>query len=237
MNKINCRWHPDATASMHIYADHAYCFGCKKRVSLEEIGEKATFTRRSFNYTVRKENIKSSLERINKLPKKLIRGLPLPFDESGYYLVYPNTDYYVKRLWEGTNSNKYKNPLGLSKELFRVRLAEPKEALLIVEGQLNALTADTVFRQANVSIISPGSANDLNNRKFIEYYLQYKRVCLIVDKDAAGVVSATALRDTLLKSGIKRVAIYPMQKDLNQVLLESGEDAVRQEVHQAVEML
>ncbi len=41
MNKVNCPYHQDNTASCHIYDDHFWCFGCGANGSLDKLAGKA----------------------------------------------------------------------------------------------------------------------------------------------------------------------------------------------------
>jgi DNA primase len=56
-----------------------------------------------------------------------------------------------------------------------------------------------------------------------------------VDKDAAGVVAGITLRDTLLKHG-KDVVLLPLEKDLNDLYVEAGAEAVREVIRAAMGM-
>lgn len=237
-NKIHCPYHADDTPSMNIYPDHAYCFGCGKKVSLEELealhpispkSRPNPFTRNR----LQKENIENTIKRLYSLQKKEIRGVDMPYDESGYYIIYPGAKYYVKRLWDGLSSNKYRSPYGHGKVLFIKEQGLVKDTLLIIEGQMNALSALEV---TDLSVCSPGSANDLTNSKFLPVYLQYSKFCIIVDRDAPGVINALRLQDALVKSG-KRVAIHAVSEDLNKLLVEHGKERVRVEIKEALAML
>lgn len=243
--KINCPYHDDKTASMHLYADHAHCFGCGKHVTLATLEEEHSVVSSTWvgkpgsSYYPfkakhgRQENVAKSLERINTLPRKLIRGFELPYDDKGYYIVYPNSNYYVLRLWEGDNTNKYRSPLGHRKSLFTPSLSKWCDDLIVVEGQINALTAALCV--PGVNIVSAGACTDLNRGDFVKYYLQFSKICIIVDKDAAGVSAGVELKKQLVNAG-KRVVLFPMEQDINDVYVNKGEAGVKQKVSEAMGM-
>lgn len=244
MSNINCPFHDDQTASLAVYSDGFWCFACGAKGSVKDLEKEvpnisATPFQRS--YGSYKEDIPKALERINALPKKLIRGLELPYDDISYYIVYPNAKYYLRRFFK-PGKNKYFGPKGATKPLMEIRYgsyASPDRGdLLVVEGQINTLSAAKALGYDGPirMIVSPGGANDLNRPKAVEYCLQYTRVGIIVDKDAAGVVAALQLRDRLLARGIK-VVIHAMERDLNDLLVDFGEEEVRKEVNKALALL
>lgn len=236
--KVNCPYHKDDTASMHIYPDgRAYCFGCGKSINSDELLGKDIYkyAKKSGFKNTYKEDITKSLNCISKHPVKEIRGLQLPCDIAGYYIVYPNAPYYIKRVWDDKDKNRYRSPKGIVKPIYKVRQVKPSEFLLLIEGQLNALTADSCFRQLNTSIGSPGAASDFNRVATIEYCLQYSKVCLIVDKDAAGVAAGIQLKQTIEKLG-KRCVLYAMERDLNEILCTDGQEEVNKEIHKALDL-
>lgn len=233
MYKINCPFHDDKTASLAVYSDHYYCYGCSKHGSLGDLGVPVSSASPRFLRTrgYPPEDINKSLKRILALPKKAIRGFELPYDDTGYYIVYPNANYYTKRLWEPPKpSDKYRGPAGHKKPLMVCSPHDPmSDSLMVVEGQLNAMTA-ALFTP---NVVSPGAASDLNRPDFVNYYLQYINIRVIVDKDAAGVVSGIALRDTLLYKG-KQVVLHAVETDFNDLYVAKGKEAVQSEISRAI---
>lgn len=233
MRKINCPFHTDKTASLALYEDHAHCYGCGWHGPLSALPEDkvkkdyaGTF---GAIFPKSRENMPQTMDRIAALPRKVIRGLELPYDSKGYYIVYPDVSYYVRRNWDGDAASKYHNPAGHPKQL--LKLGSAGAELVVVEGQLNALSAAGLGH-----IVSPGSAQDLLSEKLFNYCLQFSRIAVIVDKDPAGVIAGLKLKDKLITAG-KRCIIYPMPRDLNDILVQDGKEAVEEEVKRAVAML
>lgn len=225
MSKILCPNHNDTVPSMEVYSNFSHCFVCGYHVRNEKIGVNRC-PRKAF-----KTDIKRRLEYINTLPTKEIRGLELPYDNEGYYIVYPNVEYYAKRYWEAENRTKYQYPAGHKRQPLVLYSTNREMVLFIIEGQLNALSAG---RLHNNCTISPGSATDMANSDLIsKYYLHYSHICIIVDKDIAGVRNGVKLRDILLKAG-KKVVLYAMPKDLNDILVEHGKEAVKEEINKVL---
>lgn len=213
---------------MVLYSTHGHCFGCGAHVPLGKlnINSQKVFTRVKFTTDIPKK-----LAYITQLETDIIRGIELPFDKEGYYIVYPGVNYYILRKWEGTNANKFQNPAGHKKPLFIPQVGN--STLLLIEGQMNALSAVGI---TDSTIASPGAATDFNRSDFYKYYLQFKRICVIVDKDAAGVTSGLELRTKLTKDK-KQVALYAIKKDLNAILQEKGKQAVKEEIEKALALL
>lgn len=239
MNKVNCPYHEDNTASLHLYEDHFFCYGCSANGKLEDLDKKIPNLNKSFRQG-KPENIDKAIERIKALPTKAIRGLLLPYNDMGYYVVYPNNKYYIFRRWEADDSYKYLGPYGHRKPLFVVKTPLKQGILLLVEGQINALTLykeaiRDVGHMLTDGVVSPGAATDFLKPMTEEYCLQYNKICLIVDKDAAGVAAAIRLRDKLVSKS-KHVVLYPMEKDLNDILVEYGSDKVKEEVENALKL-
>ncbi len=73
--------HDESTPSMEVYDDGGYCFSCgwvDKSVGDREAPPREVV------------DIKDKLQRIEALPIKLIRGLQLPYNQSGYFIVWPD---------------------------------------------------------------------------------------------------------------------------------------------------
>lgn len=234
--KVNCPWHDDNTASCHIYEDSFFCFGCGATGTLDKLAGKAPTFKNAFKLKGKPENLEESLSRIAALPTKEIRGLNLPYDTRGYYIVYPNAEYYVLRRWEAQDANKYVGPLGHRKPMYG-RNSVDCPHLILVEGQINAASIRAsgikLFGSYQCAVSSPGAATDFLKPMVLEYCLQYQKICIIVDKDAAGVAAGLQLRDKLVKAG-KAVVLYPVERDFNQVLCENGASAVKEEISKAL---
>lgn len=222
-SKVHCPFHEDNTESLTIYEDHLHCYGCGKHGPLSLISDTMLSTLPPNKKIVTNgapENVGKSVARIHALPTKEIRGLTLHYDEAGYYILWPNAQYYKKRLWGVEKGNKYRCPFGVSKPPF-IAFKGITDTVIIVEGELNASTLHK-YHTTGHAIISAGSCSELT--KYMSTYLQYKRFIVIVDKDAPGVVGAIALRELLLKH-TKYVTIHSMEIDFNDLLVKHGKEA------------
>jgi hypothetical protein len=208
MSKLfHCPLHPDSTASMKQYGDMCYCFGCGAYISTAELNLPSQITYSKPEPT----NIAKELEYIRTLPKKTIRGLEFPYDDTGFYIVYPNKAYYVKRMFEG--SRKYIAPSGHKRPLL-IMPGGSDTHLVICEGEMNCLS----FYSANwdqYRLCSPGSANDF--LKYLDYYCAFPKITIIADKDAVGICLGLHLKEILLRKN-KSVTLELVDKDLNEML-------------------
>lgn len=183
--------------------------------------------------TVTRENVSNSLNKIRLLPKKLIRGLDLHYDNEGYYLIFPTAQYYLKRLWNAGLGSKYYSPKGIQKPLYESIVGH--NTLLLIEGQINCASAISAASDLPCDYISPGGAADLLKPQLFKYYLPYAEIVIIVDKDATGVASAVTLQEILTSRG-KKAYIYAMPMDLNDILSTYGKDAVHKEIKKILDL-
>lgn len=214
--KILCPQHQDSNASLHVYSDGGFCFVCQYRCTLEELDLDEEEVKR-----VKKEpeDIKTSLSYIESLPKVYIRQLWFPADRNGFYVVWPDGSYYKKRLYSGTV--RYIGPVGHKAPLFSYAKGGP---LILTEGEINALSFKTYMPNFTGTIASPGSCNEFT--RHIDKYLQYDSIFVIVDRDEPGVREGLKLGRELLKRG-KTVKLVSVEKDINEVLVQDGPEAVR----------
>lgn len=217
MANINCIFHDDRTASMKIYGPVAYCFVCCIQVPTSSLNMRGLVKE-----TPRQEptNIPERIKYIKNLPKKHIRGFDLHSDDSGFYIIWPGENYYKKR----TNGSvsRYIGPAGVRAPL----LAFPglKDHLIVVEGELNAMSLyNAVY--GDYTVVSPGSASEF--MRHIPLYKGYKKVTLVLDYDAAGIVHGSQTKEVLLKSEID-VRLVLMEIDFNDIFTKQGEDKVRE---------
>lgn len=219
---INCPYHDDHTPSMKIYGEVAYCFVCSISVPVTELK-----LNEKHKYVIPEPtNVPERIKYIKSLPTKMIRGLQLPYDDSGFYVMWPQENYYKKRNNEG--KTRYIGPSGVKAPL----LVCPGtfSHLVIVEGEMNALSLYSIVWDG-YKIVSPGSASEL--MRHIKYYLVYSKITVIVDNDAAGVVFGYQLKEILLKNN-KSVTLCLMNKDFNQHLQDGGEEAVKQKFEECL---
>lgn len=216
--KISCvnPDHDDKEPSMEVYEDRAYCFSCGYSVPSEEVVDALDLKK----LRREKTDIQAVLNYVEELPLRPVRGLVLPFDGRGYFIVWPDNSFYKKRMLEG--NNRYIGPSGHKPPLYVFERS--KTDLVIVEGELNALSL-AKSKVTTATIASPGSAVELN--KHLNKYLTYQNIVIIVDKDAAGVSNGLELKNTLM-SNKKKVSLVACEKDINQILQDSGHEGVRE---------
>lgn len=218
--KILCPFHVDTTPSMHVYQNEGrtvgYCFVCSAQARLQDLEDKYTAP-------VVQTNIVERMDYINFLPTKQIRGLELPYDHYGFYVVWPDDKFYKRRNWEG--KARYIGPSGHKPPLLVANKVEG-ESLTIVEGELNVLSLFSSLGSLSGNLVSPGSSSELV--RHIKHYLNYKKIYIFVDNDAAGAVHGYQLKELLLKHR-KDVRLFLLDKDFNDILQEHGKDAVKKE--------
>lgn len=223
--KIHCLnpAHTDDTPSMEIYSNGGHCFVCGYNSSLEEVTNEVPIEEFEKIKKKEPENIEDKIRDIQSLTKRNIRGLNFHTDNFGYYLVWPDKTYYKKRLFSGTP--RYIGPSGHRSPL--LRLGSDSKVLAIVEGEINALSLQEALKDYRVTIVSPGSANEL--LRHMNEYLTIGAILAIVfvDRDPAGVVNGLELKRELLKHG-KRVVLVALERDFNQILQEDGIKAVQE---------
>ena len=206
--------------SLHVYHDGAWCFVCGFKCSLDELGKEYAEEIKKIK-TKAPENIEESIKKIDSLPKKEIRGFNLPCDESGTYLIWPDKSYYKLRRFD--DSPRYIGPRGHRAPLFIIEGS--KHVLVVVEGEYNALSLKKIYEKNDgPTIVSPGSASELT--RHWQYYLLYKKIYVIVDRDAAGVANGIKLRDDLRKKG-KSVTLIALEEDFNDMLQRNGTEEIK----------
>lgn len=235
VQKILCIFHNEQTPSMAIYSNGYHCYGCGASGPLSDLP----------NYEVLRpkkkviENLTESLDYVNSLPTKLIRGLELHYDQSGFYILWEGGTYYKKRLWDDARG-KYRCPSGHNKPSFwllrgyrkdPLREAISRHALIVVEGEINALSIAETSIEAD--IVSPGGVSEFEG--FSSEVSGYNRVLVIADEDAPGMNAAFELEYTLIEAGVN-ASSYLMRRDANEVLVTNGKEALQDEIETALDM-
>lgn len=215
--KILCPYHDDTEPSMHLYASHAHCFVCWAHVPIDKLDLGKLGLKKLPQV---KEDLDSKLSYIKNLPTKTIRGLELPYDDVGYYILWPQQRYYKCRKWNDTGG-RYLSPKGITKPLY-VIAGDNRDKLLIIEGELNAASLANITKR--VSICSPGSAGEM--LKYINFYLRFKSIHVIVDHDPAGVVYGLELKQALLARN-KPTKLHTLTTDFNELLQHGKEKEIR----------
>lgn len=211
MSKILCPAHEDTRPSLHVYPDGAFCFVCGY----------STRTTTSV-YDSEKEKIADTLEYINGLPLDTIRGLQFPRDDLGYYILWPDLSFYKKRLFE-SHKIRYVAPKGHTAPLFSYKPTK-EWPLAIVEGEINAISLKKAIPEG-LNIVSPGGITQF--LKYLDKYLYYNKIYVIVDKDDVGLAYGTQLKEQLLIKG-KNTSLVALEKDFNDILVEYGINGIKE---------
>jgi len=219
--RVLCPYHEEKTPSLVIYGKRFICYGCGKRGLSSDLG----YANFEAHIPGDPEDLSKTTSYIVSLPKKHIRALWFHADSSGYYLMFPGTHYYKKRLYGGRV--KYVSPSGHKKPLFVAR--ESGDALVIVEGEINALSIASVC--GNYAVCSPGGVGHFKSPEYVNMYTQFDNVLIICDKDGPGALAAGALWGLLMGRG-KEAKTLLMEKDANQVLVEDGENALEKAIRE-----
>lgn len=209
--RIVCPFHEERTPSCVIYHDSYRCYGCGAHGPLSDLGREPS----AVYVKPEKEDLEKTIAYISSLPLCPIRGLSLPVDNGGYYIVWPGGAYYKKR--NAFSEPKYLCPKGHSKPLFVPHKVHGKR-LAIVEGEINALSLSTI--NPDYTVCSPGGVGSFTGKdyeKYCNFYLQYNSYIVIVDKDGVGVDAAIKLQRNLLKHSYD-VTIVAVEEDCNEML-------------------
>lgn len=213
---------------MEIYETWSHCFSCGFRVLTKEIEGYEE------NQELKKEpeDVQEKIRYISQLPRAAFRGLSLPTDNYGFYVVWPNCSFYKCRLHSGTL--RYVGPRGHKAPLFV--LESSTNILVVVEGELNALSLKETGKNYG-TIASPGSATELirHLNTYLTLSSKSSTVFIVVDKDIPGVKNGLKLKEELLKRG-KRVKLIAVEQDLNEILQEKGIKGVEEWAKQNLEM-
>lgn len=220
VGKIKCLnpSHAEDTPSLAVYDDGSgWCFGCqsyfrdiKAPVVVETI----------------KDNLDEAMTYIGKLPMVNVRGLSFPHDKDGYYIVWPDRDYYKLRYWL-PKGPKYKGPKGHQKPPYWARKVGSR-TLALVEGEINAISLSGAV---SFDVLSPGGIGDFINgtmKDSLHTFRGYDTIYVCVDKDV-GVTNALKFKE-LVKPFCQDVAIILLNQDFNQMLVDYGSEAFKEEV-------
>lgn len=219
--KINCPNpdHQDDTASCAVYpGGDAWCFGCA--TYFKEVAKPADIETKS------KEDMLATINHILTLPRQVIRGVELHYDDQGYYIIWPDHSYYKFRYWADNNS-RYRSPTGHSPTLyFATPVYDFANTLHIVEGELNSLSLNYLSPNKNQVIISPGSAMQFIKTAMLNYLpklTKYVKVNIWVDADKAGIEAAVKLKIIAIQHN-PNIEIHLLNKDFNDYLVGTEDD-------------
>lgn len=223
MPKVLCTAHNDTNPSMEVYPDGwGHCFVCGYRAKIHEVENKGD------KYV---EDIRPTVDYISKLKNAYIRQLLLPCDDTSYYILWPNKDYYKYSRFDRGTGPKYLSPSGVTKPLFEVSI-QSKGSLVVCEGELNALSLALV---TSMDVVSPGGSGDFYSKRLekdLTLYRNYDSFILVVDNDPAGVLAAIELKSRLKAEGKVDIAIHLMEKDANDILVQDGIEKLKEKAKQ-----
>lgn len=202
-----CPYHADSNPSMEVYADGSrHCFVCWAHDGPEAgaVGE----TRAVKD----PENIQASIAYIQSLPKKTIRGLELHSNDKGYFILWPENDFYKFRAFEG--DVRYRAPRGHKQPVFYQHPGS--KTLVLIEGELNAASVSHI----GCDSASPGSAGNFISlsQDLIALAKMYDRCLIWADNDPAGIKAVWAVAPYL--DNYKQITT---DFDANDLLQESPE--------------
>lgn len=216
MSKILCPFHADTNPSMELYDDgHGYCFVCGKSTKMLGALTAGPASKKEA------ENIQESIAAIKRLPAKWIRGLWMHYSDDGYYVIWPNDEYYKMRTYSG--KPRYIAPTGHTPPLLWAKDNFPvgNDTLIIIEGEINALSLAMVVE--NCDIVSPGASTNFHSKEadLLKVASGYDNVVVWTDYDSAGIHAIWGLLPVLCNRGIKASQITP-ELDANDMLMKYG---------------
>lgn len=225
--KILCPYHVEQTPSMVMYPDTGiyHCFGCSATGQMKNLPDSALTELEVEDFMPRpKEDVEERIRYIKTLPKKVIRGVPVHYDAKSFYLLWPDSSYYLRRFTDGSEP-KYKGPLGVDRPLYQPSLSRGNIVVLI-EGELNAYSLAQVHDGNVISVGGTGNFTVSRLSRYLKEFKKYDRVVLMLDDDPAGMKAAMTATGYLKGIG-KEVNICLMEKDANWVLTNEGAERLR----------
>lgn len=251
--KMKCPWHHDTDASLALYRDHAYCFGCRKWVGYvefeKEIGEApvATFVEEKQPELTREEIVgfahtyHARLFRSNKQDYYQARGLNE--DTVRKYLLGYAARAYTIPVWNAgeieslrfrrddavnTDGSKYWGLPGHN----RVMVFAPTgfgDRVVWCEGELDCL----VLTQLGYSAFTLTNGIGADPTPFLPLLAQCQRVTLAQDCDFASYHRSLAVAKQITEAHPDidvRIAQWSSAKDVSELYVKRGEQAVRKAI-------
>ena len=173
--KILCPKHEEETPSCTVYDDGSgFCFGCNTYFA--KLDEPAPVK-------IEPEDLSATFAYIKTLPIIDHRGLQFPYDNTGYYITWPNDAYYKKRKWETIESGpKYKGAKGITKPWFNYNEGSSSPICVIVEGEVNAMSLHKAC--PDLPIYCPGGASNFTDsqaKRLLPILQMYAQIEIVVD--------------------------------------------------------
>jgi hypothetical protein len=226
--KILCPFHAEDTPSCQVYADGFHCFGCGAHGPLTALDGKVRL-----EYAPKErqpEDVVARIEQIRQLPVRMVRGFAFHADAEGHYLIWPGGNYYKKRM-EHDFGPKYVGPAGHQPPLFWGATGGLGSALIVVEGEFNAMSIAQACR--GVTVCSPGGAGNFTAahlKKFgLHSTVEYSKLLVVADNDVAGAEAVINARGFFASHG-RDAAWLLMSPDANDILVNHGPEALRKQI-------
>lgn len=224
--KVLCPFHSEQTPSCVIYAELMYyrCFGCGRHGHISELPDSELAELEVSDFIPKpKENMAEKMTYIKGLPIQIHRGLPFHTNGSGFYIVWPDNSYYLKRFTNGSEP-KYVGPSGHDRPLFRAK-AVRSSTLVLVEGELNALS---IAKCIDANIVSVGGVGNFTHKRLNKHlyeFNRYEKIVILLDDDPAGTLGAIEA-SAYFKSLNKDVVVCLLKQDMNAVMTNEGQEQV-----------
>ena len=221
--KITCPFHANGqerTPSLEIYQTGYYCFSCSAKGPLTDLG----LTKEPVLVPRKQENLQEKLTYIAQLPLLPQRGLTFPTNKEGFYIVWPNKEFYIKRLYTG--KIRYISPSGHKRPPFAY--LKNHKLLILVEGEINAMSLNETGIDAD--IISPGSAGEFGSpqfQKYLDKLPKYHKIVILVDDDTPGVIAGIEAKSYLLTK-CSQIILVLMKHDANDYLVKYGKEKLKE---------
>ena len=244
-DKYNCRWHADTNASLAVYSDHAYCYGCAKKLSFAELYN-------IISTECAKADIPSSAalavaaSPVEKRPSKYYATPPHRHGRLGIpSIVYSYQDetgmdcllVYRFDIWNEKQQSMEKEIRQLSlfeagwawrgksadRPLFKLGEVRLCQDIIVAEGEKAAEAINGAIRQCGlVGVVATTPAGGSKApRKTNWGPLQGKNVFIWPDNDEPGFAFATEVAMLCNAAGVSSVR----QFESEHVMVNTGDDA------------
>lgn len=230
--KIICPWHKEKTPSLVMYRNGFFCYGCGKRGPLKDLGGIAPAA--ASLEEAPPEDVEETIKAIRANSHiREVRGLQLPANSAGYYIIWPDDSYYKLRFWDPDAKPKYIGARGVSRGLFWATRDKAHNTLILCEGELNALSIAACGMA--VDVVSPGGVSDFTAerlRKYLPTFSVYDTIVIVADADGAGLVALVDALGYFKACGIKSAAL-PLSPDPNKLLVDGEQQRIKDEITRA----
>lgn len=226
--KTICPRHDDVTPSCEVYPEFGYCFAGCGIIPLIELGMEVGSAPPK-----PKEDLYEKREYIKTLPVKEFRGFSFPYDDRGFYICWLDSLYYKKRLF-AADGPRYIGPSGHKPPLFWARRSTYREGVLVVEGEIEAISA--AYACQDYDVVSPGAASNFEDVTQLTQLVDYNKLIIAVDNDGAGSKAGRTLYQYFMDKVPNLVLLHKsIENDFNDILVTRGRDALNKEIENQVQ--